>query len=452
MIKLKKAWVLYFLLFISIWGVLILTFWPGFYSPDSIGQYAQAKNNVYDSWHPAPYASIWRILIVVTGLRSSMLILQVSLFVAVAGVLFASIKKQTKNTHMALLSALVYLISPFTLSIVGVMWKDVLLAQLLSITSVMLFAQKAYKIKGRTRLNVAIVISSLACMIIAASLRHGVALMVIPLGYLLFERIFNKKIFAFAASIAVLVMSLAYLSITNIIFNVKERHTEIAVMVDDIKELASVNEIAESNISTSSKQYLHELKESCGAKGVKLNSLFVCGVSTSKFVDMEMNDTKEVTRLWEKTILSHKVNYIKFRLKSYTTILDTGNSAYVLPQPTTVDNNEGVGISSSILTRAYLKYNKISMRDYFFGYKAYFWLIISVCGMLVTFYYRKRLTMSGLVLAIYASGVIYILQYMPVTIAGDYRYVYWTVCSSVIASLILIANLMSMKNGRMRKI
>lgn len=55
-------WWLYAIPMILIWGIYLLTYWPGMMSPDSVSQWQQMLSGHYNDWHPVIYALCLGIL------------------------------------------------------------------------------------------------------------------------------------------------------------------------------------------------------------------------------------------------------------------------------------------------------------------------------------------------------------------------------------------------------
>ena len=68
-----------------------------------------------------------------------------------------------------------------------------------------------------------------------------------------------------------------------------------------------------------------------------------------------------------------------------------------------------------------------------FIYKPWFWLLAALTLMI----YAKRLKEYRLwVYLLCASAIMYILSYAPGSLTSDYRYIYWSVVSVLIAGIV----------------
>lgn len=56
----RAEWLLYMLPMILVWGIFLLTYWPGMISADSINQWQQVQDRSFNDWHPAIHTMlIW---------------------------------------------------------------------------------------------------------------------------------------------------------------------------------------------------------------------------------------------------------------------------------------------------------------------------------------------------------------------------------------------------------
>jgi hypothetical protein len=409
-------------------------FFPGFLSPDSIGQYAQALSGHYSDWHPALMAIIWRFLIKVTGTMSSMLFLQLGMLWTSITLLGLYIHRITKSKLYSLIPLLVG-ICPFVFSISGVIWKDVQLSfSLLLATSLLLFFN--YLKPTKQRLVVAII--AVLLIIYAANIRHNVFIAVVPLIVMIgiFLRLSWKRNLLFSVIVLGLLIGTGYL--LNAVFDVQKSNVQAAVMVDDIKELNTSSDINNSHLSAFAKSYFNGIIAKCNERGYKTNALFGCGVG-SDFTILVQNDYSDVKTLWLKTIKKHPWSYLSFRLKTFERFI-APQAVYIIPHPFVVENNFGLTTANQLPADLTDEYLKISERDFGFGFKAYFWMAFNVVLLIIAVLRYKILKLAKYSIAILSSGLIYILLYLPTAISHDYRYYYWLILSTFVGAVIILSD------------
>jgi hypothetical protein len=129
---------------------------------------------------------------------------------------------------------------------------------------------------------------------------------------------------------------------------------------------------------------------------------------------------------------------MKFRIDDYIHFTVPNNNIYVIPEPNIVNNSFGIQVQNNIFNKTINKYFKFSEMDYGFGYKAYFWIIINLFLIFFAIQRLKHYKFASYAILILLSGLIYILQIFPVTIATDYRYYYWLVIATLIGALVIV--------------
>gem|GEM_PF-2499701 len=102
---------------------LIVVFFPGVYTGDSLEQLQQAKSGQYLDSHPPIMAGVWHLLIRVTGSETSLYWLHVCMLAAAVVTWLYVFFCSRLTASMLLVPAL--LISPALINFAGVIWKDV---------------------------------------------------------------------------------------------------------------------------------------------------------------------------------------------------------------------------------------------------------------------------------------------------------------------------------------
>jgi hypothetical protein len=183
----------------------------------------------------------------------------------------------------------------------------------------------------------------------------------------------------------------------------------------------------------------------------------MCGeMSGFRFVSTQ--DYENVKSTWIKSIKERPIEYIKFRMAAYWRFLTQSdpftfykikNDVAFFSGGAEIDDLGFMYLTSAVIddirpsallesTRAsYIRsYSNISLRDFGIIYRPYFWLIV---GIMLFVYHRTRLsrltkTYSGL--AILSSGLIYLLTYLPSSNSYEFRFIYYTIVSICVSSII----------------
>ncbi|MBQ2704895.1 MAG: hypothetical protein IJF58_05050 [Clostridia bacterium] len=157
-------------------------YYPGCFSNDSLTQYEQCMQGVYNDWHPV-FHTLFAFklpLFITRGWIGSIVLFQMILFSAVIGYSLCAIKQYT-NTGYALLTMLFILINPETSSMALFPWKDVSFAigAMLMVT----YGLKVYFTKGDWLKRPLNVICFVLTAVATTLFRHNALLFTVPLVF-----------------------------------------------------------------------------------------------------------------------------------------------------------------------------------------------------------------------------------------------------------------------------
>ncbi len=425
-------------LFAFILSVILL--WPGLMTNDTIQQLEQAKGvQVLTDWHPAILSILWRALIQITGTVGSIFFLQ--LFILWASTFLLSIYLYKKSNKFIASIPLIFSLSPSVLLISGVVWKDVHMAVALYFAIVLALYINA---KNKQYINILLLTLSAIALTYASLIRHGALIATIPIIIFVSMRYYETVRMAIVSAILFVVGVVIIGIVLNMLFSVHKSNISSAVMLDDIVNISSDEQIINSEISPGSKKYILGLKHNC-VTDVNTNLLFACGFKKSEFIKLSTKDYQQVRKLWISAITDHKTEYVKFRLKEYivflaptyfTTGLNINEVSQRMQRP-----ELGLSPPTTSGMRLIGSYERNTVRDFGFIMRPYFWLILNLSIVPVVFYKRKNIKNILPILLISVSGLAYILSYIISYVAVDYRYSYWLVFSTMLGGVLLLAEL-----------
>ena len=411
-----------------------ILFRPGFFSPDSIDQFGQSYRNMYTDWHPATMAILWHYLVQLTGSITSMLAFQLTIFWTSITLISLYIYKKTNSRIKSLLPIFLSILPPVFL-LTGVIWKDV------GVAFSLLFAMALSLYIGdskNSRLKYALLIICLCFMAYANNIRHVVWVALIPLLLLIFTKFTKNYLKVGALTLVTLLMFFSFGSATNALFKVKKTHPETQVMLDDVKELADINEIKDSNLSQNSKEYIIKVKDRCQTLNVKVSALFRCS-TFAEFNDFNNVDHIAMSAFWKQTILSNPIKYFEFRTKTYLEFIFAPNGLYIMPHPKIFDNLHNI-TDTNKFTRFVYQYFNFTYRDFRFVFTAYFWILFNL-AILVYVLIKKKMSPYYLdLILILLSGLIYVLSFYPSSLSPDFRFYYWTVLTILFSCSLILAD------------
>lgn len=422
-----------------------LAYKPGFYTNDSLDVLKQALGDVpLVNWHPQSMTLLWALLIKITGHLSSLFILQIVVLWFSLCLLSIVIYKLTKS-KAASLFPLGLGASPFIFNIAGVVWKDVQLGFSLLFLVVVLIYYSSHK---RTELNRYVKIGcfalSLGLLTYAGSVRHNGLAAAVPLAVLV-AIVFKLRLrWRVILPILVFIFVVGFNSITSGLFNIKDSHVQAAVMVDDIKELNTYDKLMTANVNPELKGYLVRIKTTCEAKQVTTNALFLCD-DVSNFITIMGKYYPETFSLWLSSIRNNPIGYIRFRSKVYLRFLNV-DYLYIRESFDVIQNPYSITVTRNIFNRGLHTYTNLSIRDFGFIYRPYFWLLLTLILLAISLRQRGRFYWH--IVLILISGLLYTLAYFPVVIVNDYRMSYWLVISTSLGVILLYVNNHELSHAR----
>ena len=143
-------------------AIILVTYWPGWVSPDSIYQLQQARSGVFTDWHPPLMAWVWRWLDLAWPGPQGMLVLQNALFWGGLALACGIWIQSAVGAAVVLLIGL----SPACFSNLGTVWKDIQMGAALLAAFALL--SKYRMDKNRVALG-----GSALCLCYACAVRHN---------------------------------------------------------------------------------------------------------------------------------------------------------------------------------------------------------------------------------------------------------------------------------------
>ena len=186
-----------------------ILYYPGCFSTDSLTQYEQSMQGVYNDWHPVFHTlfAFKTPLFITRGWVGSIVLFQIILFSAVLSYSLFTVKKHT-NTGYALFTLLFFIINPETSSMALFPWKDVTFA--IGALLLLTYGVQVYFTKGewlKKPLN-------LVCFVLTACattlFRHNALLFTLPLVFAVLLFVSKKRAIVIAVSCIVIIAAVKY--------------------------------------------------------------------------------------------------------------------------------------------------------------------------------------------------------------------------------------------------
>jgi len=412
--------------------LLVIVFYPGYMSPDSISHLEQATGVAHlTDWHPPVMTRLWGFLIGVTGHISSMLIFQLVLLVTAMFVLSILVYRHTRNRAWALSTYMIVLL-PNIVNIAGVIWKDVQMAFSLTLAVLLIwFIISSKKSLGRVA-TYGIVGLALLLIIYAGMLRYNALFAVLPILFVL-PSLLTKRFHVWSGLASVIIGLVVTIGVTAVINQPSEKtHPITAVQLDDIVHVANLD--GEHHGRWSMYKKIHG---TCRDKTKDImNSYIICTTASQR--EALKNEHQGVFNDWLSTIIRHPIRYASYRLATFSIFLFPQPERMYIFQPGIEQNQVGAAVKNEYAISglaAYVKGGAQANIPLIFQP----WLYLAV---LVFIYYKsgriREHRQRRFTRAVALSGLVYIMAYFPMAVAVDYRYIYWSVFATMVSGLFTI--------------
>lgn len=438
--------------YVFIYIIIVVAFYPGFMSYDSINQYSQLQGLIpLNDWHPPSMALLWKLLITITGITGSLLIFTVGIFVLSASLLSLYFFKITKNKFISLMP-MAFLLLPNILTFIGVLWKDVLLAAFFMLGTVLILLGSSTHERWRPKKsfrNTLLIIGTFT-LLFGSTFRHGVWPAFIPLlAYSAWKLAYSKKIKLLIAASFIVLAVLIPASIMRV-FSVKDGQASIVIMVDDIINITTEEEIKNSTLSDSSKEYLINIQNQCRAIGVRAYAAFMCDETHTEFsrtVKKEFNNTQD---FWIDSIKQDPVEYLVHRTKIFVDFL---NPSFIFAWQNRIDPNQfNFKALDTPVTFIVEDYVDFFVKDWPSLFKPYFWLLLSTVLSIVIIKRKKQMQHSAISLVMYITSLLMLASFLPAAIVSDYRMTYTFTVASLLILMLFIVDSFNRKSSQNKKL
>ncbi|MEU3851856.1 hypothetical protein [Streptomyces sp. NPDC029554] len=396
----------------------VLVFAPGFLSPDSLDQLRQAEGRTpLTDWHPPVLSLVWRALIAVTGSIASMLVLQSLVFWGALWVLSWAVWELT-GSRAGSLAVLGLGLTPFVLTFAGVVWKDVHAAfALLAACAVALTGLRLRDTGTRPAVRWALLGLGVLFLAYAMLVRKNAFLAALPVFVLLVLALWRSPgrrtwVTCTAALAAGLVVPAAAISLFA-----RPLQTEqgAQIMLDDLVHVLTVDELRAADVPPALRDRLVASARECARTGALSDAYWAC---YERPADGLRGDSGEITSLWLREMGGHVPGYLQYRLRLFATLLFETDYVY---KAGITRNDLGIEVAHPQLEATLGTYVDGMATDLRWLFRGWFWLAVA----LVLSVRPGRGLFAMPVRALGISSAAYILGYLPIMPATDFRYVYW---------------------------
>jgi len=414
---------------VVVWSAALFAIYqPGLMSADSLDQYGQGLQGVYNDIHP-PLGS-WLLGLSGKLMGSPMLVLGAQLL-ALAACMAALVRSPDKNKgRWGIVVMALFLFTPTTWALAVILWKDVMTA------TVLLGAVAALHYR---RPAIALVL-----LMAGVAFRHNALIAAVPLAIPTIGQLCPKQWgwFRKSQALAVVVVGLVMApSVVSRALNSNRAWAAGQLLVFDLAgvytkkpELVSNSLLArETSSGEIARLYspLHVWPLFGGAEGAR-------PISFSSLHERR----PELIAEWGRVIREHPRAWMQHRLASFVNLVGATSSHVFYPFHLDIDPNPfQLRVSSEGWLFQTLHRIKMSVANSLF-FRGWAWTLLLGGLTLVAL---RTVRQKPIAFYTAVSGLGYVTSYLFIGIGGDFRFIYWSVIATFATVALLITEQASAK-------
>lgn len=406
-------------------------FYPGFMSRDSLVQYGAAKSLEFGDWHPPIMAIWWSVLNrCFDGPQGLLYFHQLCLWLA----LYIWYYQYRSNRYSWFILGVGVL--PWIINFSGVLWKDVGMA-----FSLLLFSSLI-----NTKKNTVSIMLAFLTIFYALNLRHN-AIFAVPPLLGCFLKMWRPRSSWLVIGVFTIASSFGLLKAGNLLsyglMKAKNEYTFNYIIIDDLTRIS-----LERGQSLIPNVTLDEIK-SCAltdSKEVKIFTNYFC-LSELKSESGSVFFNYDLKYLWIEQIKQDPLNVLKLRINAFMIFLNS--KSYYIWHPGVDDNVFKIYKNENNINKIIKKIVFLTAKLVPFLFMPSFWLWLGVHLILISCAFSTS-SIVQVMRTLLISGVFYILGYLPITTAADFRFIYWSVIAISLAVLLFVINRKEISLRRVR--
>ena len=416
--------------------ISLLAFSPGIVSSDAVVQYQQGVNFHFSDWAPPIMSFIWSFTDKVLPGPFGMLLLQCLLYWG--GYLLLSLAMPPSYRKLSL-AVIAIGFMPFAFGTLGHIWKDVFHAVIWLFAAGLICV--GWKSKSACRLNL---IASGCLLILGSMFRFNAIFGLLPLVWLLLCKVNINALKKWL--IIFLVFPLCAMLFTSFFnYNILQSTKTKAFQSLIVYDLGGISHFA-------NKDYFHEQWNSAEDTKV-INSCYDsrswnnyawgnCSFVLKKLVASGAWDDGSLMKKWIEAIYHEPTAYLQHRYQNFMVLLWQPGG---ILEDETAPNTFGFKYEKTAIFST-LQNVTNSLKDTII-FKPGFWLIASLmCSIYGLLNWKNEI--GSLIVALNTSSFLYLLAYLFVGVASDFRYAYWSILATSVSVPFI---LLSIKNRKINR-
>lgn len=410
------------------YALTLFVFFPGIMNYDARYVYLDSQKGFYGDWQSPVMTWLWSVIDPIAPGPASMFLLIATLYWLGIGILGMAIHRRSGALAVALpLLAL----APPLFTLLGVIWRDVLMAAAWLLAAVLVFAATAW----RTGPRMAAQALALVLIVFGALIRPNViAAAPVLITYALWPQRFWWK----RTALLFVPLAIALYAIVQIVYygglGATRQHPLHSIVVFDLGGITYFSGENQFPVSWQPGE-MEALRSRC----YDPSYWNVYWNGDCKFVmarlegEQKLFGTPALTGAWRDALVAHPAAYLQHRFAFFRTFLLDAHLAMWSediehPQQTVFADRPAFMAVKAV--HDWLRPTPL--------FRMGTWLLVSVLLLLPA--WRRRASPEGAFLwGVCGSATLYILSYLPLGVASEFRYVYWAVLAS--AAGLIVARL-----------
>ncbi len=148
--------------------------------------------------------------------------------------------------------------------------------------------------------------------------------------------------------------------------------------------------------------------------------------------EQKLFGTPALSRAWLDAVVKHPPAYIQHRLTFFKTFLF---GSHLGMWTTDIDHPPNTIFEDRPAFMTFKRLHDALQPTPLFRMGTWF----AACLLLCALGWRRRMTAEGaFVLGVCGSGALYVLSYLPLGVASEFRYIYWAVLASVAGLMVVL--------------
>lgn len=410
-------------------ALTLRVFWPGVMTHDAAYVYDSIKTDRLGDWQSPVMVLLWGLVDPLAPGPAGMFLLMASSYWLAFGLLAVTL---ARRSALALALPVLALLPP-AFAFTGVIWRDMLFADVWLLAAALAFAGA-----DRTRaVRVPLQVIALGLIALGVLLRPN-AVVAAPLlaAYALWPSRFAWRrtlaLYVPAALAFAVIVPLTYYGILNV-----ERQNPLhSVLVFDLGGITHFTQANQFPVEWTPEE-TELLSRRCHEPQHwdAYWHLEPCRFVMERLERAQLFGSPILTSAWKRAIAAHPIAYLKHRLVFTWTFLAGAKSAAWL-------NDMSEPSKPAFPGNAYFMALK-TVHDALeptILFRAGLWLLL--CCALCVMGWRRRETAAGaLVLGVCGSAAVYVMTFAAVGVAADFRYAYWAVLATLAGGVIAATGL-----------